>query len=282
MIIGFIGVGFMGSGMARNLLAAGHALRILVHRRRDRVEALCRDGAREVSNLQALADGADAVFLCLPNAEAVRQVVADLLPALSRGSLLVDTSTSLPEVSADLAGVCADNGVDFLDAPVNGGPDQARHGHLGSMVGGSEAAFERARPVLEAYSRTVVRFGGPGAGNTAKLINNFITLGQVGLIVEAFRRCDRMGLDRRALYELLRGGAANSGTLEKMLPGALAGTYDGHKFSLGNATKDARYAACMVADLGEQSNFAGAIERFFEQEFASHPAETILSELLRQ
>lgn len=271
----------MGAGIAGRLLGAGHDLRLIAHRRRGVIDELCSQGASEARDWPTLADGAEAVFLCLPGADDVRGVCDALLPHMGPGSLVIDVSTSLPALSRDLAGEFKAKGADFIDAPVNGGPDQARDGTLGSMVGGHRHAVARARPLLEAYSRAVQHFGGPGSGNAAKLINNFISLGQAGLIVEAFRRCDAMGLERGALYDLLKGGAAASGTLEKMLPAALKGTYDGHRFGLGLAAKDARYIADIADELGEDGHFAPAICAFFEAESSGRAGDSLLGELLR-
>jgi len=125
--------------------------------------------------------------------------------------------------------------IGFIGAPVTGGPPGAAAETLTSMAGDNSTAFERARPLIELYSERVVHFGNPGSGNRAKLIRNFITMGHVALIVEAMRRCDRVGIDRGKMFEVLSNGGANSNTTHKMVPDALSGSYDGYKFTQENA-----------------------------------------------
>ncbi|MEZ5581803.1 MAG: NAD(P)-dependent oxidoreductase [Candidatus Competibacteraceae bacterium] len=279
--IGFVGAGLMGSGMAKNLLQAGHALTVLAHRNRQPIERLVALGASEFADLKSLAAGATVLFLCLPNADTVTQVINDLLPYLRKGTLVIDTTTSLPETSQALNERLAQIGVEFVDAPVTGGPPAAESGTLASMLGGNNGACERAMPLIRHYSTTVIRFGDSGAGNRAKLIHNFITMGQVALIVEAFRRCDRNGIDRKAMYEVMSNGGADSATLRKMVPSALNGKFDGHAFSLANAAKDVDYIARMAAEMGEESQLIPALQAFFVQETATRPGNLFVSELLR-
>lgn len=281
MTIGFIGAGLMGAGMAKNLLQAGHQLQVLAHHNRAPIDRLVTLGAREVSSAERLAALSEVVFLCLPNADNVQQIVTRLEPGLAAGSLIIDTTTSLPNASRQLAERLAERCIDFVDAPVTGGPPAAEQGTLTSMVGASTEAFTRADPLIQHYSELVAHFGESGAGNTAKLIHNFITMGHVALIVEAMRRCDLTCLDRGLMYQVMSNGGANSNTLRKMVPSALSGTYDGHRFSLGNAAKDVDYIARLATQMGEDSSMITGIQGFFARELADNPADIFVSELLR-
>ena len=149
------------------------------------------------------------------------------------------------------------------------------------MVGGHEPDYLRAEPLIRGYSERVDYFGGPGSGNKAKLIHNFITTGQVALIVEAMRLCDQSGLDRSKLYPVLSRGGAGSKTLEKLLPSALAGRYDGHRFSLGNASKDVDYIHQMMGQYDSDSQMIGGVVQFFQQALTQFPKETFMSGLLK-
>jgi len=282
MNIGFIGVGMIGEGIAKNLMQAGHELRIIAHNNRQPIERLVGLGAREETDAASLATAVDALFLCLPNAETVKQTIDRVKANLREGCLIIDATTSLPETSAGLAAGLLTLGIDFIDAPVTGGPPGATAGTLTSMVGGDPKAFERARPLIECYSEHVVYFGETGAGNRAKLVHNFITMGHVALIVEAMRRCELTGLDPVQMFEVLSNGGANSNTLHKMVPSALSGSYDGHRFSLENATKDVEYIARMSAQIGEQSPMIEGMLKFFHREIAQYPGNIFLSELLKK
>ncbi|NJN48225.1 MAG: NAD(P)-dependent oxidoreductase, partial [Candidatus Competibacteraceae bacterium] len=232
-------------------------------------------GATEVSDLQSLAASTKVLFLCLPNADTVELVMGDLLPYLQPGTLVIDTTTSLPETSQSLNERLAKIGVDFIDAPVTGGPPAAEKGTLTTMLGGSSNACESAMPLIRHYSTTLVRFGASGAGNRAKLIHNFITMGHVALIVEAFRRCDRSSIDRTAMYEVMSNGGADSATLRKMLPSAFSGTFDGHAFSLANAAKDVDYIARMAAKMGEESALIAALHDIFRPGNCNSPRQQL-------
>ncbi len=280
MDLGFIGAGLMGEGMAANLLKANHMVATAVHRDAAPIARLEAAGAEVRPTAAAVAEGAEVVFLCLPNADVVQAMVAAIRGRLAAGALIVDTTTSLPKVSAGLAASLAEDGVGFVDAPVTGGPEQAAAGELISLVGGEANDVDRAEVLLAATSRRVVRFGGPGAGHAAKLINNYITQGQAAMTIEAMRRCDALGIDRETMFSVLSEGAARSGILMRIVPSVLAGTYDGQKFSIANAAKDVSYVAQVCVELGEDSPVVAGLQAFFEAEAAAWPPDTFVSRVL--
>lgn len=246
-IIGFIGAGMMGQGICLNLLKAGYPLKVIAHRNRERIDDLVGRGAKEVTSLGELAGTSDVVMICVNSAETVTDLVRGLLPALAPGKMVIDVTTSKPETSEALAAEAASRGVAFIDAPVVGGPAQAADGKLGTFVGGAEQDLRRARPILEAYSVDVAHFGPVGAGNKAKLLNNFLTVGLRQLVTQTFRAARRNGIDVELLYRLASQGAAGSRTLDQFVQGALSGDYTRNKFSIANCHKDVRYAAPLLA-----------------------------------
>ncbi len=245
--IGFVGVGLMGTGMALRLVAAGHPLAVHVHNRRDGVETLLRRGATETRDLAALAQAADVVILCVSNAVVVRSVVDGLRPGLRPGQLVIDATTSDPQVTRSLAVELRAGDVRFADAPVTGGPAQAEAGALGSLVGCDEDDFAAVQRIVGCYSKVVQRLGAVGSGHCAKLLNNFVTQGTVALLVEAYARARDFGIDWRSLYAVMQAGAARSGTLEKVVGPALDGDFDGSRFTIRNAHKDLGYFCELAA-----------------------------------
>ena len=246
--IGFIGAGMMGSGICGNLMQAGYPLTVVAHRNREPIERLVSDGASEAANLAELAAGVDVVMVCVNSAETVASIVETIKPSLRAGMLVIDLTTSLPEVSRRLAGELGDVGVAFVDAPVNGGPAQAADGQLGTFMGGAGGDVARAEPIVRAYSTEVAHFGAAGAGHTAKLLNNFLTVGLRQLVVHAFRAARRADIDLAKLYELTRNGAAGSRTLDQLGGGAAAGDFLQNKFSIANCYKDMSYAEALLRD----------------------------------
>ena len=244
--IGFIGAsGLMGHGMAKNLLAKGHELALTVHRNRERLADLLAAGASEAASPAVLAASSEIVFLCVtgsPQVEAAVEGPEGLLASAKRrpGLVVVDCSTSEPDSTARLRSVCATAGVTFVDAPLARTPVEAELGKLNVMVGAEPAVFTRLEPVLRAFAENVFHVGGPGAGHTIKLLNNFIAQAICTATAEAFAVGARAGVDLRQLVALVSVGAVNSG-LFQMMSKTLDGEMGALRFELDNARKDIRY-----------------------------------------
>jgi 3-hydroxyisobutyrate dehydrogenase-like beta-hydroxyacid dehydrogenase len=255
--IGFIGVGMMGHGMAANILDKGYLLTVMAHKNRRPIEDLTARGANEASTPKALATQNDAVFLCVRGAEEVEAIVygsEGLLQGCHPGMFIVDCTTSDPALSRKIAADVKKYGGHFADAPVTRAPRDAEAGRLNSLVGASDETFSTILPVLQAYSENITHFGSPGAGHSAKLINNFISMGYAALISEGMAMCSLAGVDSAKLYEVMSTGGADSGVLRKMVPGMLKGDLTGHQFSLGNALKDVSYF-CRMAETEKFSSY---------------------------
>jgi 3-hydroxyisobutyrate dehydrogenase-like beta-hydroxyacid dehydrogenase len=242
--IGFIGAsGLMGHGMARNLLAKGHSLTLAVHRNRDRVADLLAAGATEAASAKDVAAASDLVFICVtgsPQVEASVNGANGLLAGAHAGLMIVDCSTSEPDSTARLREQCAASGVPFIDAPLSRTPVEAEAGRLNVMVGADKSVFECLQPILACFAENIFHVGGPGAGHTIKLLNNFIAQAVCTATAEAFAVGQRAGLDLKALVDLVSVGPVNSGLFQAMAK-TLQGQMDGLKFELDNARKDVRY-----------------------------------------
>ena len=242
--IGFIGAsGLMGHGMAKHLLAKGHALALTVHRNRERVADLLAAGATEAAHPAALAQRSEIVFLCVtgsPQVEASLTGPEGLLAARKAGLLIVDCSTSEPDSTARLRATCAEAGATLVDAPLARTPIEAEAGKLNVMVGADAAVFARLEPVLRCFAENVFHVGGPGAGHIIKLLNNFIAQAICTATAEAFAVGQRAGIDPQKLVDIVTLGAVNSG-LFQMMSKTLQGDMGALKFELDNARKDVRY-----------------------------------------
>ncbi|HWH82533.1 MAG TPA: NAD(P)-dependent oxidoreductase [Burkholderiaceae bacterium] len=262
--IGFIGAsGLMGHGIAKNLLAKGHALSLTVHRNRGRVADLLAAGATEAASPAALAAGSEIVFVCVTGSPQVEGAVdgADgLLAGAKAGLVIVDCSTSEPASSARLREQCAAKGVSFVDAPLARTPVEAEAGRLNVMVGASEAQFAQLKPVLACFAENVIHVGAPGAGHTIKLLNNFIAQAICTATAEAFATGQRAGVDLKKLVELVSAGAVNSGLFQAMAK-TLDGDMTGLKFELDNARKDLRYYTHLAESLNVPSLIGEAVHQ---------------------
>jgi 3-hydroxyisobutyrate dehydrogenase len=202
--IGFIGLGNMGLPMAQNLLSSGHAVSGF-----DVVKAsvgrLSAAGGAAATSVAAACAGAEVVITMLPAGEHVRAVYTDadgVLASVAPGTLLIDSSTIDVATARDVAGAAQRKGLDMIDAPVSGGVGGAQGATLTFMVGGSDTAFVRAKPILERMGRTIVHAGGSGNGQAAKICNNMILGVSMIAVSEAFLLAEKLGLDAQKLFDI--------------------------------------------------------------------------------
>jgi len=212
--VAFLGTGIMGAPMAVNLVKAGHDVTVW-NRTPEKTRPVVAAGARAAETPAAAVQGAEAVVIMLADGPSVTDLLfaQGTAEALAPGALVVDTASIPPETARDHAACLAERGVDHLDAPVSGGPSGAESASLAIMVGGTEEAFARGLPVLEALGRPV-RVGPAGAGATAKLANQVIVALAIGAVAEGLLLAEQGGCDPAKVREALTGGFADSKILQ--------------------------------------------------------------------
>ena len=246
--IGFIGLGLMGHGMAKNLLKKGHPLSFLVHRNRSNLADLLQLGGKEVSSPGELMSGSDIVILCVtgtPQVEA--NVYGGLLEGARKGQIVIDCSTSMPESTDRMRAQFEAKGVRFVDAPLARTPQAAEEGKLNCMVGADAQTFAEVKPILEKFCENIFHVGGPGTGHKIKLVYNFVAMAHAAIVSESLAACSRVGISRETFFQLVSAGGANSNMFQMVVPKALKGDLTGLMFTLGNAKKDIGYYQQMVA-----------------------------------
>lgn len=266
--IGFVGLGLMGHGIAKNLVTKGFPLTVRAHRNRKPLDDLLAAGAREVTTNAELARAADIVFLCVTGAPQVDEVIngpAGILEAARDGLIVVDTSTSEPAVTARLRDLLATRGTRLVDAPLGRTPKEAEEGRLNIMVGADDATFAQLKPVLAAFCENVIHVGPPGHGHTIKLINNFMAMSTATALAEAFATAARAGVPGRKLFEVLAAGPNNSGILQMAAGRMLEGDLTGLKFTLVNAMKDLRYYTHLAESLPTSAVVGEAVHQTLVQ-----------------
>ena len=242
--VGFIGVGLMGHGMAKNIVEKGYPLAVLAHKNRAPVEDLKQRGAKEAKSAKELAETCDVVILCVTGAPEVDAIVRGkdgLKAGAQKGLVIIDTSTSEPTLTVALAEELSTLGVTFVDAPLARTPKEAAEGRLGVMVGGSAETFARVKPVLSTFGENITHVGPTGAGHTMKLINNFVSLGYGAIFSEALVLARKVGITPKVFDSVIRGGRMDCGFYQTFIGYALEGNRESHKFALRNAHKDLRY-----------------------------------------
>lgn len=218
--IGFIGLGNMGGPMMRNLLKAGHKIKAYDVVAAS-VQAAAEAGAATVASPAEAAKGVDAVVTMLPAGQHVRQVYlgeGGVIAAAAKGTLLIDSSTIDVESARVVAKAAADAGHEMVDAPVSGGVGGAEAGTLTFMVGGPDAAFARAEPILQCMGKAVIHAGGPGNGQAAKICNNMILgISMIGTC-EAFVLAQKLGLDAQKLFDISSKSSGQSWSMTSYCP----------------------------------------------------------------
>ncbi len=218
--IGFIGLGIMGAGMARNLVENGNDV-VVWNRTASRMESLVEAGASPATSPADVARRCSVVMICVsdtPDVDAVLHGESGLLAGVSNGSLIVDHSTISPGATVDFAGEAAALGGSWIDAPVSGGSEGAARGTLSIMVGGDESDVERARPYMEAFGTTITHVGPVGSGQKVKIVNQILVVVNQLAVSEALLFAQAAGLDLDATLDAVTGGAAGSWMLANRGP----------------------------------------------------------------
>jgi 3-hydroxyisobutyrate dehydrogenase-like beta-hydroxyacid dehydrogenase len=264
--IGFIGVGLMGHGMARNLLQKGFVVSVLGHRNRAPVEDLVKHGAKEAKGAAELAAGSDIVFLCVTGSAEVEALVRGpqgLMVGGRPGLIIIDCSTSDPNSTLALAAELKASGIALCDAPLGGTPAYAEEGKLSVMVGCDAAVWPRIEPVLAAFTAKATRLGPTGDGHKMKLIMNFLAMGYASIFSEALALGQKVGLSPQTLDSVLRGSRMDSGFYQTFFRWVLERDREAHKFTLRNAHKDMKYLASMAEAAGIANPMGSAVKNYF-------------------
>ena len=231
--VGCIGLGTMGGPMAGHLLDAGHEVAVW-NRTAAKGDELVARGARRADSPADAARDADVVVTCVSDTpDLVAVVLGDhgVIEGIRDGAVLLDCSTVSPSAEKELAEALAGKSVEVVDAPLSGGAEGAKNGVCTAFVGGSETAFANAKPILEAFCKTITHLGPTGAGQAAKAVNQIIISGTYASVGEGLAYAEQAGLPMEALVEALSGGAAGSWILTTRSP-----KYISHEYPAGFRT----------------------------------------------
>ena len=249
--VGFIGLGIMGGGMARNLLKNGFAVTVW-NRSADKVTPIIEAGTNAGDSPADVAAKSDIVITCVsdtPDVEAVILGENGVIHGLKAGGLVIDMSTISPKATREIAATLNERGIAMLDAPISGGSEGAARGTLSIMVGGDAAQFERALPVFQAMGKTITHVGGQGDGQMVKLVNQILVVVNMLAVGEALLFAQAGGLDLEKTLNAVAGGAAGSWMLSNR--GSQAIKRDWRPgFTIDLQQKDLRLALEAASELG--------------------------------
>jgi len=265
--VAFLGLGVMGYPMAGHLSAAGHD--VVVHNRTAATAERWRaeHAGRAAATAREAVSGARFVLACLGDDPDVRAVVLGpqgVLAAMEEGAVLVDHTTASASLAREIAESARARGVGFLDAPVSGGQAGAERGALTIMVGGEEADFERARPLLETYARCVRRLGPPGSGQLAKMVNQVCIAGLLEGLAEGLHFARAVGLDVAAVVDVISQGAAQSWQMDNRWETMTRGEFE-HGFAVEWMRKDLRIALEEARRAGARLPVAALVDQLYAE-----------------
>lgn len=281
MKVAFLGLGVMGGPMAGHIAARGAEL-VVFNRTAAKAQAFVRSHkARPAATPAEAASGADIVISCLGDDPDIDAVLGAVLPVIKTGSLVVDHSTSSPDLARRLAAAFVEKGADFIDAPVSGGEAGAKAGTLSVMCGGEAAAIDRARPAVEAYAARIVHVGPSGHGQLCKAVNQICIAGLLEGLAEGVHFGLAAGLDIERVLEAISGGAARSWQMENRARTMAQGAFD-FGFAVDWMRKDLRIALAEARKTGAQLPVTALVDQFYAEVQAMGGGRQDTSSLIRR
>ena len=281
--IGLIGIGRMGRGMLKNLIARGHDVRAHDVSPSAREEA-ARRGAQVVASVAEVGQGSEVVFVSVPGPAEVRQVVSadgGLLATMARDSLILDTTTVDPETARAVAAEAERHGVVYYGAPVSGGAAGAEQGTLTFMVGGPRDHYDRARPFLECLGPNLFYVGDAGAGNVVKLCHQLLVYNSLAALCEALTVGTRAGIAPEPIVDAILKGSAASHFLQQYAPKAAERRFDDVASPVSLAFKDMTLFLEMARACETPALLGAGVEGFLRAAVAQGHAEQDMSALLQ-
>lgn len=249
--IGFIGLGIMGQGMAANLLKAGFELTVW-NRTITRMQDLVARGAHAGASPADVAARSDIIVTCVSDTPDVQTVILGeqgIIHGAGAGALVIDCSTISPQATREIAISLGEKDIFMLDAPVSGGSEGAARGTLSIMIGGASDQFERALPIFQAMGKTITHVGGHGAGQTVKLVNQVLVVGNCIAMCEALMFAQAGGVELQKTYNAISQGAAGSWMFTNRAPQIMARDWR-PGFTIDLQQKDLRLVLEAADELG--------------------------------
>ena len=265
-VIGFIGLGLMGHGMAKNIRKGGYDLWVRGRSNRKPVDSLLAMGAKEAASPKDMAARCDIIHICLSNSAQVEGVVRGedgILAGARPGLIVIDTSTADPASTMRLAEELAAVGAHMVDAPLGRTPKEAEEGKLDAMVGCDESIFSSVSPVIECWAATITRIGPVGSGHKMKLLMNFIGMSYGALFSEAVVLGAKIGISPQIFRKVIGPSRMGNGFFETFMRYVVDRDRDAHKFAIVNAAKDLRYVCNMAAEAKMTSIMASAARQYY-------------------
>ena len=279
--IGFIGVGYMGYGIAKNILKHKNYLFVIANKNRKPIDKIVNEGAEEVKSFEDFANkNLDALIMCVTNTPIAKSISEKIAKVLNSKTLIIDITTHNKTGSMETEQIFKSNNINYIECPVMGGPGQAEEGILGGIVGGSDENFKLGEPYLKMFCKDYFYFGPVGMGAKSKLLNNFLSLGNAALVNHLAKTATELGLDLQKVFDVAKLGSGNSAGLIRIFESLLKGDFKGFKFTATNSVKDLSYIQDLLKDFPEAEKVAEVNKNYFQKAVDDGYGESFISELI--
>ncbi len=279
--VAFIGVGYMGYGVAKNLILKNFNLKVIAHKNKKPIDKLKKIGAIEVDNYDDLLKDIDCLFLCVTNTPIAISIAKEIKAKTKEGLLVIDITTHNKDGSLKMKEIFG-NQIKYLESPVMGGPVQAEEGVLGGIIGSSKVDYEDAKIYLDAFCKNHFYFGPVGMGAKTKLICNFLSLGTTTFVIETIKAVENLNIDLEKFYSVAKLGSGNSGALSRVAENAIKGDYKGYIFSVNNVVKDLNYIHELISDMPNAEKLTSLSKSFYENAKLNGYGDLLVSELVKK
>ena len=280
--IGFIGAGYMGYGMAKNLLKQNEVY-IIAHQNREPIDRLVNEGAIEVKSYNDLINhNLDCLMLCVTNTPIALSIAEQIAPLIERELLIIDLTTHDKSGTSKMKYVLNNKNIKYTVNPVMGGPVQSEEGVLGGIWGGNSNNFEESKKYLLNFCKNIFNFGSIEKAAQAKLLSNFLSLLTTTTVIEFFRSAKQLDIDINLLCEVAKLGYGNSGALGRIADKALQGDYKGYVFSVNNTLKDLTYINDLLKDSSNAEQLSRIAMNFYDSAKDKGFGDHLVSELIEK
>ena len=280
--VGFIGCGYMGFGMAKNLLK-NFDVYVIAHKNRDPIDKLVNLGAKEILNYNDLLnEEIDCLMLCVTNTPIAVNIAEIISPLIKKDLLIIDLTTHDKSGTIKMNNIFHSKKIKYTVNPVMGGPVQSEEGILGGIWGGNHLHFEESKKYLSSFCKNVFNFGSVEKATKAKLLSNFLSLLTTTTVIEFFKAANILDVDIKLLCDVAKLGSGNSAALDRISSKALNGDYKGYVFSVNNTLKDLTYINDLLKDSKNGEKLSLIAKNFYESAQDKGFGNLLVSELIEK
>ena len=280
--VGFIGSGYMGFGMAKNLIK-NFDVYVIAHKNRDPINKLVKLGAKEILNYNDLLnENLDCLMMCVTNTSIAISIAEMIVPLIKDKILIIDLTTHDKLGTTKMKNIFYSKKIKYTVNPVMGGPVQSEEGILGGIWGGDNSHFEESHKYLSSFCKNVFNFGSVEKAAKAKLLSNFLSLLTTTTVIEFFRAANKLDIDIKLLCDVAKLGSGNSGALDRISSKALQGDYKGYVFSVNNTLKDLTYISDLLKDSKNGEQLSQIAKSFYKSAQEKGFGDLLVSELIEK